>query len=231
MENPTAPASPAPREPRAAAPTRNADGRAAITQRTSTSNASPNAEKNPTSVVRSPWANGRSRGRGAKLKTIWHDRSAGGCPDRVRRHERNDPCAESLAWPARDLTRGLGGAWWQRRRPRWPQGSSAKMAGRSGTTRRHHDEEEDEGREARDAQRPIALMSAADAAPVIMSDTISGIIVMRMALTQSVPRGVTKSAGGSAFRVPRAAMPAPRTNAATSATRTRSAFFHSPVTL
>ena len=69
--------------------------------------------------------------------------------------------------------------------------------------------------------RPIAEMSEADATPVISSETTSGITVIRMALTQSVPIGATASAAPSSARLCDAAMAMPTTRPAPSATRTR----------
>src|SRR5688572_4269372 len=44
----------------------------------------------------------------------------------------------------------------------------------------------------RPPSRPTALTSVADATPVMSSDTTSGMTVMRMALTQSVPTGAMR---------------------------------------
>jgi len=76
-----------------------------------------------------------------------------------------------------------------------PSGSSAKTAGATGTmtitivTRRRRNVIS-----ARAPISPSAFTSAIDAVPVMMSDTTSGITVMRMALIQSVPSGATPSA-------------------------------------
>ena len=101
-------------------------------------------------------------------------------------------------------------------------GSSANTDGASGmtttampTSRRMNTEQR-----AR-AHRPIAFTSVADAMPVMMSETISGITVMRMAFTHSTPIGAMASAARSAWPFPLAAMTAPTAMAATSATRTR----------
>ena len=57
--------------------------------------------------------------------------------------------------------------------------------------------------------RPIDLRSAAPATPVMMSDTTSGITVIRIALTQIVPIGASQSAAASSVGLPLAAMAAP----------------------
>ena len=57
--------------------------------------------------------------------------------------------------------------------------------------------------------RPIDRMSDADATPVISSDTTSGMTVIRMAFTQSVPIGATASAARSSVALPEAAMAMP----------------------
>ena len=74
----------------------------------------------------------------------------------------------------------------------------------------------------RPPMRPIAEMSDADATPVMSSETTSGITVIRMALTQSVPIGATRVGGAPAARAVRGRdRPVPTTRPATSATRTR----------
>src|SRR3954471_17101865 len=75
--------------------------------------------------------------------------------------------------------------------------------------------------------RPIVFPSLADATPVMSSDTISGMIVIRMALTQIVPIGATTSAALSSATFPDAAIAAPTTRARTSAMRTRALSFTS----
>ena len=103
------------------------------------------------------------------------------------------------ALPAgRDLARRLGGARRQRRqRAALAAGArTAPDANGHDHDRRHPGEQEHEHQ-----QRPAAEASdrldvrSADATPVTSSETTSGITVIRMALTQSVPIGAMKSAG------------------------------------
>ena len=74
----------------------------------------------------------------------------------------------------------------------------------------------------------IALMSAAEATPVISSETTSGMTVMRMALTHSAPIGAIASAARMSVALPVAAMIAPAMTAATRARRTRVLSFITP---
>jgi hypothetical protein len=69
--------------------------------------------------------------------------------------------------------------------------------------------------------RLIDVMSVAEATPVMRSDTTNGITVIRMALTQSVPTGVMRSAARTSDSLPEAAMAIPPTIAAPRAMRTR----------
>src|SRR5688572_19955239 len=102
------------------------------------------------------------------------------------------------------------------------RGSSANTAGRIGTTTSAVATRSSPNTiTARPPRRPIVFESLADATPVISSDTISGMTVIRIALTQSDPIGATASAARSSVAFPDAAMAAPRTRAATSAMRTR----------
>jgi hypothetical protein len=73
----------------------------------------------------------------------------------------------------------------------------------------------------RPPSRPIAFTSVADATPVMISETTSGITVIRIAFTHSVPIGASESAARSRASLPDAAINAPPTTAAPSATRTR----------
>ena len=68
---------------------------------------------------------------------------------------------------------------------------------RAGQHRHEHDE-----RAAADASDRSPIVEA-DATPVITSETTSGMTVMRMALTQSVPIGATASAACSSARIVR----------------------------
>ncbi len=70
-------------------------------------------------------------------------------------------------------------------------------------------------------RRPIARRSAAEATPVTSSETTSGITVIRMALTHSVPTGATASAARSQNGSPLQAMAAPAASPAASAMRTQ----------
>ena len=54
--------------------------------------------------------------------------------------------------------------------------------------------------------RPMVLRSVAPATPVITSETTRGITVIRIALTQMVPIGVSQSAAPSSAGLPLAAM-------------------------
>src|SRR4030095_8755284 len=78
---------------------------------------------------------------------------------------------------------------------------------------------------ARPPMRPTVFPSLADATPVMSSDTISGMIVIRMALTQIVPIGATTSAAFCSVAFPAAASAAPSASARTSAIRTRALSF------
>ena len=62
--------------------------------------------------------------------------------------------------------------------------------------------------------------------PVISSETTSGITVMRMAFTHSVPTSATASTARSSAALPEAAIAAPPASPAPSATRTRVLVFH-----
>ena len=73
--------------------------------------------------------------------------------------------------------------------------------------------------------RPIAFTSVADATPVTISDTTSGITVIRIAFTQRAPIGATASAALRSGGRPLAAIDIPPAIAAPSATRTRVLFF------
>ena len=78
--------------------------------------------------------------------------------------------------------------------------------------------------------RPIDFTSFADATPVISSDTISGMTVMRIALTQTVPMGETRSAASSNVVFPDAAIAAPTIRATISADEHARAFVHASLT-
>ncbi len=69
--------------------------------------------------------------------------------------------------------------------------------------------------------RPIALTSLAEATPVMSSETTSGMTVMRIAFTHSVPIGAIASAAFASGTLPDALMTIPSRMAAMSATRTR----------
>ena len=63
----------------------------------------------------------------------------------------------------------------------------------------------------RPPMRPIDERFLVDAIPVISREITSGITVMRMALTHSVPRGATRSAAWRSAGLPEAAIAAPAT--------------------
>ena len=69
--------------------------------------------------------------------------------------------------------------------------------------------------------RPMAFTSLADATPVMSSETTSGMTVIRMAFTHSVPIGAMASAALASGTIPDALMIMPSRMAAMSATRTR----------
>ena len=69
--------------------------------------------------------------------------------------------------------------------------------------------------------RPMSRTSDADATPVTMSATRSGMTVMRMAVTQRIPTGASASATRSACVFPDDAMITPRRTAEPRAARTR----------
>src|ERR1700756_4815129 len=69
--------------------------------------------------------------------------------------------------------------------------------------------------------RPIDFMSATELTATTRSEAISGITVMRIALTHSVPIGAMKSAARTSVGVPKAAMATPPATARARATRTR----------
>src|SRR5262249_34459345 len=72
----------------------------------------------------------------------------------------------------------------------------------------------------RTPMRPSARTSATDAMPVTISETIKGMTVILMALTQSVPIGAMASAARKAMGLPVAPIAAPAAIATTRATRT-----------
>ncbi len=76
-------------------------------------------------------------------------------------------------------------------------------------------------RRVRPPSLPIDFTSLAEATPVMRSETTSGITVIRMALTQSVPTGAMASAACSSDTFPDAAIAAPPATAAPRAMRTR----------
>ncbi len=76
-------------------------------------------------------------------------------------------------------------------------------------------------RRVRPPSLPIDFTSLAEATPVMRSETTSGITVMRMALTHSVPTGAMASAACRNEALPDAAIAAPPATATQSATRTR----------
>ena len=71
------------------------------------------------------------------------------------------------------------------------------------------------------AEMPIDFMSVADATPVTISATTSGITVMRIAFTHSVPMGTRASAAFTSDSFPDAAMRIPPPTAAARATTIR----------
>ena len=73
----------------------------------------------------------------------------------------------------------------------------------------------------RPPSRPIAFTSLAEATPMMISETTSGITVIRMAFTHNAPIGASESAARSSASFPDAPISTPPTTAAPSATRTR----------
>ena len=129
--------------------------------------------------------------------------------DRIGRDQRGEPRANvSAAAAGGELARRFGRA----RRKRRPRGEVMwKEREESGGER--NDERSDGGEQeqhrktssVRPPRRPMAFTSVADATPVMSSETTSGITVMRMAFTHSVPIGAMKSAAREKRRVPRRA--------------------------
>ena len=72
---------------------------------------------------------------------------------------------------------------------------------------------------------PRLCMSPAEPSPVMISDTTSGMTVMRMAFTQREPIGARKSTAASSWGFPSALTPMPRSIANTRASRTRDVDF------
>ena len=77
----------------------------------------------------------------------------------------------------------------------------------------------------RPPMRPTDVTLVVEAIPVISSETTSGITVIRMALTQRMPIGITRSAACRSDVLPDAAIAAPAMSATTSAMRTVTALF------
>ena len=108
------------------------------------------------------------------------------------------------------------------RRRRMETAAARTSVGASGmTTAATHASNSTNTSSVRPPRRPIDLTSAADATPVMSSETTSGITVIRMAFTQNVPIGAMASAAWSSGALPDAAMATPPMTAAPSATRTR----------
>ena len=72
----------------------------------------------------------------------------------------------------------------------------------------------------------MVFPSLADATPVMSSETINGMIVIRIAFTQSVPIGATMAAALCSVAFPDAATAAPSTSARTSAMQNAHTFVH-----
>ncbi len=185
-------------------------GAISTTQRTSTSIASPTApeERRPATlrdagaarVIASARSNvNRTSGTMEPLAAA----ATGFCG-------RSDVSHAPNVWlcPGRDLAGRFGGAGRERRCARRWAGAQRAVARAASRPRQPRPAATTNTSSVRPPSRPIAFMSVADATPVMSSDTTSGMTVMRMAFTHSVPIGAMKSAAASSGR--RSPMPKSR---------------------
>src|SRR5580692_1457682 len=233
MYKPTPPARPA--APRAASGRISANtptGARATTQRTSCSIASHRASKNPTS---------RSREAGgvrviASASRIVNTTSGSIAPvaaaamgfcgtSDVSQLAKPFPASAAVIWPAAAAAPSGSGA-----RTEPVAGRSAKRVIAAGMNRSAVTAScTTKMAIVRPPIRPIDARFLVDAIPVISRETTSGITVIRIAFTQSVPTGATRSAARRCARLPEAAIAAPASRASARATRTATLLFMLPI--
>ena len=128
---------------------------------------------------------------------------------------------------AGESARGGRGAFGERRADGAGAGSIAKTATAAGMTMSAvTTSSATKMASVRPPMRPIDARFLVDAIPVISRETTSGITVIRIAFTQSVPIGATRSAACSSAGLPEAAIAAPATRASAERDENGDAAFH-----